>query len=1508
MKEITEHKDVLIFLAAIIVLSTIFVISIYGPTGLVVQPGKVIINEKVEDHNNNVINTTISISKDGNTIYNNTEEEHSLQVDKGEYDISIKPVENLPVKEVRVKKHVNKDIDQIVDIDEITESGTEYSKTFAVDPKIEKDFDLSITVNATGDELFRCDEWDFENRECTGEWVKMLDTIPGKVYTIDVDCGFQEKGGCSCNGIRSVTLESDYSFSSGTDYIVDAQVFKGSGTNPSQLIDEEAVNFNTLPQTDIDDNPGSSRGNLVINRIDSNKIQVTFHNTSNEKLLGDNTFKIKIKECEEYDDDECEDYDTTTLGPETIHLSCSEPIDIGDNFDDFEVADIDKILSGSDCSLGNIDLLSPSDGYISSSNSINFEYEVYDENQNIDYCELIINGAVYQTDYSITESISQSFSQTLPDGDYIWSINCTTSNGYEIGSEERDLRIGISGCDPAYFGSTPTSAYLHYGSDVTSEVSASDNDYAYQYVSSSTRYIYLNWDNDISDIDYITKVNLSLEHRENNIDMSVQWWDGDSWTTVCDPPSRSSDKVDYCDLTAYIDDSEKANNISLRLKLERHCCSGYEKLDWAFINISYCKESENHIRGEITDSDYNPVSSSVNVYDSDGELVLSDNEVYDFDLPDGIYDIQINPVSGSINEIYIYNLTVNENIVNFTRLEDSLENITRPEFFSNWVEVISWEINPLAVYDTVRINMSYGYGTDLGLWKCTLFNFDGQTCTNEENWTYIQDVPDGPNTIVFYFNFSDPAVAIHKADKPPKTFLHYPPANFIVNASGSYNITFNCSAEDKQGKNKGIKNISLFITDNDNASFSLNETIIYTGSNKEETALFNKTLAIGNYTWNCLAYDKGGNYDWANNNRSIKVLSNDTCSPVVNLINPPNASTYNTSYIVFEYNVTDDSPIDYCELIINSTLITTDYNITRNTTQNFTYTLGEGDYNWSVNCTDIYGNEGAGKTWFFSIDIPSGTPNVSLVSPPNDYVTYNTNLSFTFYVVDDDPFLNCSLYLDNQLNQTLLNVQNNTNNTFNVSGIDIGYHDWKVLCVDEDNNSGWSQTWYLAVRSNETLFCCCGLSVSTTPEVVGQGEKVLVTADVSNLLTGLAAFSSEILSINTTIYRIDNGTEIIVVNNTPMAFLNDGLWYYEFFTGNNSHGTYIASVTMITNQTTPFVKEASDSFTIGEKISGLTITGISPDLVNLNQTVRLAAEIKYNGIAVDSSLISNVSLFIEMINGSNQTYTSSLNVEDGLIYIDGSFNETGVYYLDWTATYLSQTRTAREITVVVSWENLLQDINYTVNVELVNMIKETRQYLLQLLTDMEYMQQFTEEEIFLITDSVNSMSQIVNYLENGEITGDQAEQQFNSIKKELMDKLGLKMTGSYIGDLESISDTQSPISRLLNSLKDWRVVMFVMLLFMFAALMFILLTLVRILQTGVLSKNNQITNQPKKPEIKTNKPESKPVQPKKPEQKQGKRRYEIIIEKIKKKLAERKENKKKEQNSRKINLDRKFYK
>jgi hypothetical protein len=72
----------------------------------------------------------------------------------------------------------------------------------------------------------------------------------------------------------------------------------------------------------------------------------------------------------------------------------------------------------------------------------------------------------------------------------------------------------------------------------------------------------------------------------------------------------------------------------------------------------------------------------------------------------------------------------------------------------------------------------------------------------------------------------------------------------------------------------------------------------------------------------------------------------------VTIIDPVN-NTYNdtTNTIDFQYNASG-SNIDNCSLIINGAINTTDTSITEEEVNEFQTTLNNGDYNWSVNCTN----------------------------------------------------------------------------------------------------------------------------------------------------------------------------------------------------------------------------------------------------------------------------------------------------------------------------------------------------------------------------------------------------------------------------------------------------------------------------------------------------------------------------------------------------------------------------
>ncbi|MEK6934051.1 MAG: S8 family serine peptidase [Nanoarchaeota archaeon] len=99
----------------------------------------------------------------------------------------------------------------------------------------------------------------------------------------------------------------------------------------------------------------------------------------------------------------------------------------------------------------NVSLLAPEEGYsvTASSTIINFTFNASD-NLNINNCELMINGAVNLTNFSITnQSANHSFTQTLSSGNYNWNVNCTDQAGNVGNSSLRSITINAPASSPS---------------------------------------------------------------------------------------------------------------------------------------------------------------------------------------------------------------------------------------------------------------------------------------------------------------------------------------------------------------------------------------------------------------------------------------------------------------------------------------------------------------------------------------------------------------------------------------------------------------------------------------------------------------------------------------------------------------------------------------------------------------------------------------------------------------------------------------------------------------------------------------------------------------------------------------------------------------------------------------------------------------------------------------------------------------------------------------------------
>ncbi|ODS41670.1 MAG: hypothetical protein A7315_00720 [Candidatus Altiarchaeales archaeon WOR_SM1_79] len=349
---------------------------------------------------------------------------------------------------------------------------------------------------------------------------------------------------------------------------------------------------------------------------------------------------------------------------------------------------------------------------------------------------------------------------------------------------------------------------------------------------------------------------------------------------------------------------------------------------------------------------------------------------------------------------------------------------------------------------TVLVEITYPDGTIInytmtktlpedGIWY---LEFDDTDLQGIYNYTvYVNDTSNNiVNSLKYNFTIGMLNVALDS------------PGNGSTDTDG--NITFTCNVT---GVNQ-LKNITLY-TWNSTGVYYTNTTNISGTSNQ---SIWNVTeIQDGNYTWNCLAYDSADDYDWGDANWSLNIA----VPPTVTLISPPN-NTLETSNntIVFRYNVTDSSDMANCSLIINNAVEKTDDTITKDVEQNFTKTLSNGNYNWSVNCTDVYGNEGSSEVRNLSVNVAADVtpPIIYLMSPANDSKTTDNTPDFTFNATDDAATqMNCTLYINGTAYGTNNSVQNNTETTITAnSTLDDGTYSWWINCSD-GSLTNISETW-----------------------------------------------------------------------------------------------------------------------------------------------------------------------------------------------------------------------------------------------------------------------------------------------------------------------------------------------------------------------------------------------------------------------------------------------------------------
>lgn len=133
------------------------------------------------------------------------------------------------------------------------------------------------------------------------------------------------------------------------------------------------------------------------------------------------------------------------------------------------------------------------------------------------------------------------------------------------------------------------------------------------------------------------------------------------------------------------------------------------------------------------------------------------------------------------------------------------------------------------------------------------------------------------------------------------------------------------------------------------------------------------------------------------------------------------------------------------------------YNITLDTSS-----FSAGDYTMQLFVNVTNSSVYASDSQTLTVVEDTTAPTINLVSPINNYLTNNSEVTTSFYVDDDySDYLICELYDNNTLRGTF-NVSDETTRADTYTYIE-GLHNWYVNCTDNLGNSALSETRNLSV-------------------------------------------------------------------------------------------------------------------------------------------------------------------------------------------------------------------------------------------------------------------------------------------------------------------------------------------------------------------------------------------------------------------------------------------------------------
>lgn len=441
------------------------------------------------------------------------------------------------------------------------------------------------------------------------------------------------------------------------------------------------------------------------------------------------------------------------------------------------------------------------------------------------------------------------------------------------------------------------------------------------------------------------------------------------------------------------------------------------------------------------------------------------------------------------------------------------------------------------------------------------------------------------------------------------------------------NQTFNCSATDIQ-----LKNLTFYLW---NCSDALINETIYNATSNNFSIEINQTLGNGTYHWNCLGYDNQSNYAWASSNYTLRI------GAIGVILNSPSHNSY-TKVNLTTFNCSVQSTIAEIKNVTlrvwNSSNIIV-YNETQNLTgtdnqTTFDYNLTrEGQYKWNCLAYDEDSNF-AERGLNYTLTFDKTSPNVTLINPADETSQTSTTVNFRFNVTDANSITNCSLIIDDDVEETETSITKDTTETITIS-LDEDTYYWKIGCYDIVGNLGESFEWEININlpddetdSTGTTSSSGGTTTTptTTPTQTTTTPPVITYYDISQeeFETGYSKLLTKEEGVTFTkgneshrleLERISNESVIVKIYSNPIiltillgstekADINNDNIYDVAVTYNEYLGSSANISVKSINETIGVRTIFEEEFSWEEKIRS-TIIRIKLFLTNLSKTTKI---------------------------------------------------------------------------------------------------------------------------------------------------------------------------------------------------------------------------------------------------------------------------------------------------------------